>query len=364
MNITESQAFAILAAIPGLDAKKVRTLLINFGSAVESLRASVCSISALAGFERVIPHWQSWKQKKDWELDLKEVHQENIQLIPFTDPQYPKPLLELSDHPIVLYVKGTITQQDKQSIAVVGTRNATIYGNEMSQTISKDLASLRFTVVSGLARGIDTSAHIGALQKGRTIAVIGSGLKNIYPPENKRLSHEIAENGALISEYPMLTPPHKYNFPKRNRIVSGMTLGTLLIEAPIDSGAMITMKNALQQKRKLFALPGRADSENFRGNHLLIKNNQAHLIENATDIISHYEDMFPFPAQLQQNTIPHLNDEEMRFLKKIPDEELNIDSISGICALPAQHVSRLLMGLVIKRAMKEFPGKIYKKIRL
>lgn len=359
--MTELEAFAILASIPGVGPTKIRTLLQHFGSAQDALNASQSSLVKLPGFDRLSANWHSWKNNPSWPSDLQLIAKHKVTLIPFTSPEYPKSLLDIPDHPALLYVKGELQPQDQRSIAIVGTRQASIYGNEMAENIAKTLAANGFTVVSGLARGIDTAAHHGALQSGRTLAVIGSGLANVYPPENRTLSNSIAQNGALISEFPMSTPPDRQNFPQRNRIVSGMTLGTLLIEAPIKSGAMITMEKAHQYRRKLFALPGRADSESFRGNHLLIKSGKAHLIEEAADIIAHFQTLIPMPA-FSKKQIPLLDAEELTLFNKMPNEETNIDTLSSIAALPVQQVHRILMSLVLKKAIKEFPGKIYKKI--
>jgi DNA processing protein len=234
---------------------------------------------------------------------------------------------------------------------------------EMAETISKDLAANGFTVVSGLARGIDTAAHRGAVAAGRTIAVIGSGLADIYPPDNRELARIIAERGALLSEFSMATPPDRQNFPQRNRIVSGFTLGTLLIEAPVKSGAMITMDKARLHHKKLFALPGRADAESFKGNHLLIKDGQAHLIENAADILAHFDSLFTVkqPSVFNGNG-PRLDKDEATLLERMPSDEVGIDALSAMLHLPTHHVHTTLMGLVLKKVVKEYPGKIYKKV--
>lgn len=363
-HVTETEAFTILAAIPGLGATRIRFLINHFGSAAAALSTPAHEIKKFEGFDKIVPYWSQWQKDTQWQTDLELAAKHHVQLIPFTSPHYPKHLLKIPDHPILLYVRGEFKPQDQRSIAIVGTRQASIYGNEMAATIARDLASYGFTIISGLARGIDTAAHCGALEKGRTLAVIGSGLANIYPTENISLGNAISKQGALISEFPMATAPDRQNFPQRNRIVSGMSLATLLIEAPVKSGAMITIDRAKSQNRKLFALPGRADDANFRGNHLLIKSGQAHLIENAQDILDKFQDLF--------GSIPHLtpaprnrtslDPEELHLINKMPDMELNIDQIANTASLPIQHVQRILMSLVLKKIVKEFPGKIYKKI--
>jgi DNA processing protein len=361
----ENEAFAILASISHLGSIKIRFLLQTFGSAVDALKASTEQISALPGFDRIVPNWTRWQKDKLWERDLALAAKYNVQLIPFTSPQFPKTLLAIADHPALLYVRGSLKPQDQRSIAVVGTRQASIYGCEMAKNLSKDLAAHGFTVVSGLARGIDTAAHRGALLAGRTLAVIGSGLADIYPPENHQLAESIIHQGALISEFPMATPPDRQNFPQRNRIVSGMSMAALLIEAPVKSGAMITMEKAHLQERKLFALPGRADNENFRGNHLLIKNGKAHLIETAADILVHFQDLFSLePIKALDAQHPLLDNEEKSLLDKMPGEEVSIEELVPIAALPIHSIHRILMSLVLKKAVKEFHGKIYKKLDL
>lgn len=203
----ELEAFAILASIPQLGAAKIRQLLQHFGTALQSLQAPTNDIANLPGFERVIPHWQSWQNDNSWQQDLALAARHHVQLIPFTSPKFPKLLLEVPDHPALIYVRGELPLHHPRCIAVVGTRHASIYGNEMAESISQTLAFHGFTVISGLARGIDTAAHRGALASGRTMAVIGSGLARIYPAENQALAEEIVTKGALISEFPCLPLP-------------------------------------------------------------------------------------------------------------------------------------------------------------
>jgi DNA processing protein len=361
--VNETEAFALLVSIPGLGAVKIRNLVEKFGSAVAAAEASAAQIQQLPGFERLATNWSSWQKNKKWQEDVALAERIGAALIPFTSPQFPKALQEETDSPALLYVQGTLRPSDARSIAIVGTRNASLYGREMAKTIASDLAANGFTVISGLARGIDTAAHEGALQKGRTIGVIGSGLNNIYPKENHELARTIAAQGALISEFPMNTPPDRQNFPQRNRIVSGMTLATVLIEAPIKSGAMLTMEKGWQQKHPLFALPGRADAESFRGNHLLIKKGKAHLIENAADILEHFQELLPLNSiQTIDNQPILLDTEEETLIGMMPPQEISLDELCSISHLPIHQVHRILMSLVLKKMIKEFPGKLYKKL--
>jgi DNA processing protein len=356
--VDELVALVNLTEIPFLGSIKIRLLLQRFGSAIESLRANPKEVMELPGFTPKI--MEGWGQSSSRSLEL--VDRLNLDIVPFTSPKYPKRLLELHDHPIILYMKGEMKASDHQSIAVVGTRQASIYGKEMASKISQELAASGITVVSGLARGIDTEAHIGALNSGRTIGVIGSGLANIYPQENGPLAEKIAENGVLISEFPPKTPPDRQNFPQRNRIVSGMTLGTLLIEAPVKSGAMITMQRAKEQGRKLFALPGRVNNESFKGNHHLIKNGDADLVEGASDILNSFNGLFTYQSSSLQRACPPLEPEEQQLLSILPNEELTVGEIIKLTNLPITKLNILLMSLILKKVVREHPGKIYKRV--
>lgn len=363
-ELDECEALLILSSMPAIGTMKIKALLHYLGSAVQALQASSETIAALPGFgEKIRIIWEKWPCEENWKKNFLWVHKCGARLIGYHSPDYPKRLLELPDRPVLLYVKGEIKSVDSRSIAIVGTRQASIYGQEMARQFGYELAALGFTVVSGLARGVDTAAHLGALESNRTIAVIGSGLANIYPAENRGLAEEIATKGAVISEFPMMTPPDKQNFPQRNRIVSGMTLATLLIEAPIKSGAMITMERALEHKRRLFAIPGRVDCPSFRGNHILIKQGRAQLVENAQEIADSFDDLFgalPLVKRVALN-IP-LDKEEKKLLDSFPDQEISIEQIVAKGTFSISTLNVLLMSLVLKGVLKEFPGKVYKKI--
>ncbi|MBU0694284.1 MAG: DNA-processing protein DprA [Candidatus Omnitrophica bacterium] len=218
----------------------------------------------------------------DRELGL--ISKEKIEVIDIFDENYPSFLKEISYPPLVLYIKGDSGVLNKTLFAIVGTRIPTFYGISMAEDFSCKLSSLGFVIVSGLARGIDTAAHKGAIKKGETVAVLGSGLLNIYPGENKKLAQKISEKGAIISEFPLGEPPLRENFPRRNRIVSGLSRGVLVVEAAIRSGALITARLALEQNREVFALPGKADSPLSKGTHSLIKEG-AKLVDSLEDIL-------------------------------------------------------------------------------
>lgn len=360
--MNELESLATLCALPLLGSVRIQALIHAFGSTEEVLRLQPEEILSLTGFgEKIAESFKMLRQGKIFH-DLELAEKKGIKVIPYTSSLYPRLLLELPDKPLLLYVKGDLSCA-AQSLAVVGTRFCSIYGKEMSEKISKDLSRQGLTVVSGLAHGIDTAAHLGALNQGKTIAVIGSGLGRLYPRENSLLAEKIADQGALVSEYPINTPPDKGNFPQRNRIVSGISLGTLLIEAPIKSGAMITMEFAKRQRKKRFAIPGRIDIPSFSGNHDLIKKGEAQLIENASDILKCYENLFPQEFNIKDNTgsLPPLEQEEKHFLELMPHEEIGFDHLAAKTKLPIIKMNVLIMSLILKGYLKEFPGKLYKK---
>lgn len=360
----EIEALLRLTMVPYLGSIKIRLLVQQYGSAQAALTASVSSLMELPGFgQKLLASWQEELKSDRWQKELDLAERFNVRLIPYTSPDYPKRLLEIIDHPVLLYVKGTLTKEDQRCLAIVGTRQASLYGMEMARRLGKELAHAGFTIISGLARGIDTAAHEGALETGRTIGILGCGLAHMYPKENQRLASVMSGQSALISEFPMSTPPDRQQFPQRNRIVSGMAGGTLLIEAPKQSGAMITVDRALSQGRKVFALPGRADQENFQGNHALIKAGQAELIENSQDVLNHFSQLFAFSAPKMINQArPLLEPEEEEFIRQLPTEELSIEDLIVRTKWPANKLTVLLMSLVLKKVIKEYPGKIYKKI--
>lgn len=361
--MNELEALSLLTTIAHLGSIKIRLLINHFGSALEAVNADVQSIGELPGFGTKFT--QTWNEARDqtaWKTNMRLAAEGGIDIIPYSSPHYPQRLLNIPDHPILLYVKGSLLKKDQHCLAVVGTRQCSIYGLEMAKKISQELADAGFTIVSGLARGIDTAAHEGALINGRTLAVIGSGLSNVYPRENIALGRQISERGALISEFSPLTPPDRQTFPQRNRIVSGMSMGTVLIEAPEKSGAMITMDRAMNQGRPIFALPGRVDQDSFRGNHFLIKRQYATLIENGADVASHFDSLFStIPAARPVVAMPHLEEDEEKLMKLLPQTELSIEQIMQMTQLPISKVSVLLMSLVLKKCLKEYPGKIYRK---
>lgn len=357
------KALLTLTKVPFLGNAKIRWLVDYFGSLENVMAVPPHEIEHLKGFGPKIAHY--WKTTVDSDVAEREIElaeKYHTKIITYLDVSYPKKLTAIEDPPILLYVQGELKKEDECSLSVVGTRQATHYGLDTAYALSKELAAEKFTIISGLARGVDTAAHRGAIETGRSLAVIGSGLAAIYPTENKGLAKAIIEKGALLSEFSMNTPPEKFNFPKRNRIVSALSLGTLLIEAPLKSGAMLTAERAMSQGRPLFALPGRVDMETFSGNHKLIKEKKAHLIENAADILSFFGRLSCGSFIHKKENEDLLSLEEAELLEKLPKIEISIEAILALYSCPIAKLGGLLMSLVLKKRIKEYPGKIYKKI--
>ncbi len=286
------------------------------------------------------------------EQEMEKLAKENIKIITIKNKNYPQLLKEIYDPPALLYIKGEIKPEDEFAIGVVGTRKISQYGKQVVPDIVQELASNKITIVSGMALGADTLAHQAAIAvKGRTIAVLGSGPndQNIYPYANKSLSEIIANNGAVISEYPYGTLPLKQHFPSRNRIISGLSLGTLVIEAPENSGALITTRSALEQNRDIFAIPGNIYSPNSKGPNNLIKQG-AKPVTCAQDILDELNLSMATAYQQTKEIIPETKEEEV-LLKIITKEPIHINKIVQQSKMPAHQVSATL-------TMMEMKGKI------
>jgi len=300
------------------------------------------------------------------EIALAEKQQ--CRIITCADPEYPPLLHHIPDPPPYIYVKGCLENTDK-SLAVVGSRNASSYGISMAKRLSRELAFLGLCIVSGMARGIDTAAHMGAISaKGRTFAVLGSGLGVIYPPENRRLHDEIIENGAVISEFSIMEEPNAYNFPARNRIISGMTLGTLVVEAAQRSGSLITARLAGEQGREVFAVPGSINSAKSTGAHNLLKQG-AKLVACAEDVIEEF-------YQFKNNTIkedglpdersntgtrlsPDLTGDESLIYEVLEPYPIHIDELSCQTGMNVGKLSIILLNLELKGLVSQSPGKYF-----
>ena len=286
-------------------------------------------------------------------------------IITLTDSDYPHLLREIPDPPPFLFVSGSL-QDDPKPLAVVGSRNATRYGISTTRKLCADLASLGFTIVSGMAKGIDTAAHEGALMgAGRTIAVLGSGLENIYPTENRKLAGRIVQNGAVVSEFSPLAGPDAHHFPVRNRIISGIAYGTVIVEATRRSGSLITARLAAEQGRDVFAVPGSIQSFKSTGTHGLIKQG-AKLVEHAQDIVEELPHLFNSPAASAKMSaepaspqLPKLSDEEAGVFRILEPYPLHIDDLVRKLSMQPGKMAGILLKLELMGIVQQLPGKYF-----
>ena len=365
-----------LVLTPEIGSRRGKSLLEKFKTPKAILEASLGDIAEVenVGWE-VAKRIVEGREKVDLGRQIKLIEKNNVRLIPSDSEFYPANLKAIYDPPLVLFVKGEILPQDYFSIAIVGTRLASFYGRTMSEKLSSQLAERGFTVVSGGARGIDTFSHQAALRaKGRTLAVLGCGLDITYPPDNKKLFDEIAEHGALISEFPLCTEPEKGNFPMRNRIISGLSLGVVVIEAPHKSGALITVTHANEQGREVFSVPGHADSFVSKGTNQLLREG-AKLVESADDIIEELEPILKsrikelrigqsLPLQEKQTVPikPELTEAEAKVYSLFSSDSLDFDDIIVKSQLSVTTASSVLMMLQLKKLVKQSSGRIFEKV--
>jgi len=339
--------------IPGIGRVRLGQLESYFGSLEPAWKASPGEMKR-AGLDsaalRAIAQWHD-KISPDDEMEKLERH--HVKVLTCNDKDYPRRLKEIYDYPPVLYVKGSLLPEDEWCLAVVGTRRATVYGKQVTEEIVTDLARSKITIVSGLAKGIDTIAHRSALEAGgRTLAVFACGLDIVYPAENERLARDIMEHGALLSDYPLGAKPRAENFPRRNRILSGLSLGVLVTEADEDSGALITARDALEQDREVFAIPGSILSPASRGTNRLIQNGEAKLIRVHTDILEELN-LTTVARQMEMRELLPESDTESLLISHLGAEPSHIDEVCQRSGLPAATVSSTLAMMELKGLVKQ-----------
>ena len=375
MDREELKYWLALKSIEGIGPEFIQALLLRFSPLSAVFEASRAAVESIPGIKKktaaAILSFKEW-DKISRQLDALE--KAGIQVITFCDDLYPARLRNICGSPPFLYVLGSLQKEDI-NLAIVGSRQASTYGRYTTERFSRELAQKGVTIVSGMARGIDTCSHRGALSAGgRTIAVLGSGPDVVYPPENKKLFSAICQNGAVISEYPPGTEPLPYHFPARNRIISGMSYGVLVVEAGEKSGSLITARLALEQGREVFAIPGSIDSPASRGTNSLIKQG-AKLIENVDDII---EDIVPqlepkasgqikaasfppsaFAAKQLNASFDGPNAAQKDIAEIIAQGKAHADDIISAVGLPAQEVLSKLMTLELQGIIARQPGNYY-----
>ena len=360
------EALIALNLINHVGPVRARLLLEHFGEAPKILEASRSELLRVRNIgDETADAIVNWEKSIDLPGELRRIEDYGCHVIVQSDGEYPESLRQIYDPPLALYVKGTMTGADKNSVALVGSRMTTHYGIETARKLAYQLAYLGVTVVSGGARGIDTAAHQGALAaKGRTLCVLGTGINIVFPPENADLFARIAGTGAVITQFPFNRNGDRQTFAIRNRIVAGMTLGTVVVEASLNSGALITSNFATEYGRQVFAVPGRIDSPHSKGCHDLIKKG-AKLCEGAEDILSEFEYLFPAsnrPATPSETgTLPAvtLSENEQKVYDALNHEESSIDEVIRHSNLPSSAVSVALLSLEMKRVVKQLPGKLF-----
>lgn len=330
-----------------------RRLVERFGSAKAALQAPEIQLKGVQGVgdvtaKAIADVARSGAARKE----LDRCAEGGIQILAHGTPAYPAALANLADAPLVLYVKGSLQERDQLAIGVVGSRQCTPYGERQAARFATELAGLGVTVVSGLARGVDTRAHQAALKAhhGRTIAVLGSGLLQVYPPENQELAGQIAARGAVLSEFPLDATPEPANFPRRNRIVSGLSLGILVVEASEKSGALITADWAMEQGREVFALPGNVENPLCRGSHLLVKQG-AKLVETPMDVLEELPALQPLLRKMDLGTF--LSPLERTVLSALGDAAKAADAVAAAVKLPEVTVSSVLDRLAARGLASE-----------
>jgi len=365
-RMNETEAFVALNMLPGIGPVRVVRLLEAFGSPQEILKARPQSLRAVSGIGAEVSETvAAWESKVDLAGEMKRVEDFGAKVVTRNDSAYPQILREIHDPPIVLYVWGDSSVLETRTVGVVGTRKPSHYAAECAKKLSYQMAYAGLTVASGLARGVDTAAHQAALAaKGRTVAVLGSGLENLYPPENRELAEKIAAGGgAVISEFPMQTKADRQTFPMRNRIISGLSFGLLVVEAGGQSGALISANQAAEQGRSLYVIPGRIDQPGAIGSNRLIQQG-AKLVMSAQDILDDFGLLFREKQDLKTPASGYsLSVAEQSVRDAIGDDETAFDAIMAKCGLPTHEVSSTLLALEMRRLVKQLPGSRFVKIQ-
>ena len=359
-----------LRSVPGIGNHLMKRLIDRFQSPEAVLRADPGVLLQTEGVtRRLAEKVKRYPVPGHVEAELGKIQRSGFGVITYTDSQYPRLLKEIPDPPPLLYVYGQM-DPDSGNVAMVGSRNATGYGIETTLGLSADLTRRGLTIVSGMALGIDTAAHEGALRGGgRTFAVLGSGLNQIYPAANRKLFHRIAETGAVITEFALDAKPEAHHFPLRNRIISGMSLGVVVVEASTKSGSLITARLANEQNRDVFAVPGSIQSFKSTGTHTLIKSG-ARLVENAQDVIDELEPRLtvsaapgrPFEKRTGPQQMPILTESESAVLNGLDVYPIHVDDLQQQLAISGSRLLSALLALELKGVARQLPGKYFVRV--
>lgn len=357
--MTDTRYWVAFNLVPQIGPAKVQRLLERFGDLQTAWHASHFELATAGLDKRAFDNLLETRKKINLDAEMDKLARAGVRVLPLDDPGYPRLLKNIPNPPFILYVQGEIIADDEWSVAVVGTRRASAYGRQVARTIVTDLVRNHVTIVSGLARGIDAEAHHAALEaNGRTLAVLGCGVDVTYPPEHKKLAQQIVEHGALISEYPLGTKPEAGNFPPRNRIISGLSLGALIVEGDEATGARITIEDALEQGRETFAIPGNIFHREARGTNKMIQRGEVKLITCAMDILEELNLTMVEEHQQVRAALPE-NETEAALLKQLSTEPLHIDDLGRETGLPIATVSSTLTLMELKGLVRQVGGMKY-----
>lgn len=361
MNVDEVKYWVGFSLIPGIGPARFSLLESYFGSLEKAWYASANELRAAGLDSRSVGSILEKRSEISLDDEMGKVAKYNVGVLTWNDAGYPSRLKEIYDRPPVLYVRGSLVPEDTNALAVVGSRRASVYGRQVVEDMVTELARYRITIVSGLAKGIDAVAHQAALKAGgRTIAVFGCGLDMVYPSDHASIARRIMEQGALVSEFPLGTRPRADNFPRRNRIMSGISLGVLVVEAGESSGALITAHQAVEQNREVFAVPGNIFSPFSKGTNRLIQEG-AKLVRNCTDILEELN-LSLVAQQLELKEFAQATDTESRLLSCLSHEASHIDEICRCCGLPISVVSGTLTMLELKGLARHLGGMNYARV--
>jgi DNA processing protein len=349
--------------INGVGRVRYQALVEKFKHLSEAWRASRTDLRSVGLDDRVVRAIIAERDKIDPDSELEALHKAGVTPLAWDDSRYPRRLKETDDPPPVLYVRGQIQESDEWSVSVVGTRRPTPYGRQVAEEMARQLAANGIGVISGLARGIDAIAHRSALEAGgRTIAVLASGLDVVYPPEHKKLAAQIEEHGALASDYPLGTQPRGDYFPRRNRILAGMSLGVLVVEGDLKSGALITARIAVEQNREVFAVPGSVFSPQSRGTNTIIGRGEAKLIQSIDDVLEELN-LKTVPQQMEMRELVPATDTEADILRHISLEPVHVDDVCRESGLPVSTVSSVLAMMELKGLVRQMAPMAYVRAR-
>jgi DNA processing protein len=357
-NVSSRKYWIGFNIVPSIGPAKVRALLDFFGDLETAWRADTRSLTEAGLDRRAVRNLVKKRGELDLEAELDRLSEQGIAFYTWQDEDYPSLLRQIDHPPPVLYVRGELLPQDEWAVAVVGTRKATTYGKQVTEMLGGDLARNQVTVVSGLARGIDSAGHRAALEAGgRTIGVLACGLDRVYPAQNRELAHRIIANGALVSDYALGTPADARNFPPRNRIISGLSLGVLVVEAARRSGALITVDFALEQGREVFAVPGNITHRTSEGCNRLIHDG-AKMVLGVQDILEELN-LTMIEQHVEARAALPENKTEAQLILFISDEPVHMDEICRQTELPIQEVSSTLAMMELKGMVRQVGGMNY-----